>query len=154
MFRRWRSTRAGAPELLLIGRLAMEFRNEPGVRYLGFVSEAAKFALMARARALLMPSEMESLSLVTLESLAQGAPVIATGRGSVVRDHVSASGGGLLFEDEAGLHNALDALASDDRRRAQLGAAGRAYVLERFSKAAVRARLDAAITAALEAAAP
>lgn len=152
MFRRWRAGRRAAPELLLIGRLAMQFRNEPGVRYLGFVSEAAKFALMARARALLMPSEMESLSLVTLESFAQGAPVIATGRGSVVRDHVVASGGGLLFEDEAGLFAALDALASDDLQRAQLGAAGRNYVQARFSKAAVRARLEAAVAAAVRAA--
>lgn len=154
MFRRWRAGRNTAPELLLIGRLAMQFRNEPGVRYLGFVSEATKFALMARARALLMPSEMESLSLVTLESLAQGAPVIATGRGSVVRDHIIASGGGLLFEDEAGLFAALDALAADDERRAQLGAAGRVYIEERFSKSAVRVRLEQAVAAALRVARP
>ncbi len=152
-FRRWRALRNAKAELLLIGRLAMDFRNEPGVRYLGFVSEAEKFALMAHARALLMPSEMESLSLVTLESLAQGTPVIATGRGSVVRDHVTMSGGGLLYEDPDGLFRALDELATDDARRAASGAAGRAYVLERFSEAAVRARLDQAVAAAVGAAA-
>ena len=68
-YERYRRDRAGAPALVLIGKLAMPEPRAPGVRYLGYLPEDEKLAAMAGARAVLCPSPFESLSIVLLEAL-------------------------------------------------------------------------------------
>jgi glycosyltransferase involved in cell wall biosynthesis len=112
------------------------------VRYLGFVDEQRKLALMAGALAFVHPSPYESLSIVALEAMAQGTPLIVNGECEILADHVGASGSGWVFHDEHALHAAIDAVrAQSAEQRARLSQSARAYVLANYGRDQVRARL-------------
>ena len=129
-------------DLVLTGADQLGLRPSPRQRYLGFVDEPRKFALMAGALAFVHPSPYESLSIVALEAMAQGTPLIVNGACEVLAEHVSASSSGYVFHDEAGLHAAIDAVrALDPTARAAQGERARAYVLANYSREQVSARL-------------
>ena len=91
-----------------------------------------------------LPSYMESLSYVMLESMAMGVPVISArvgGHAEVIDDGET----GLLFEsgDVPALTDRIARLLRDPGLRARLARAGRARVLERYSIAAMVARTRA-----------
>jgi glycosyltransferase involved in cell wall biosynthesis len=125
---RYQRARPGALELVLVGRLAMSEPLPPGVRYLGFLSEADKAAALAGARAVVCPSPYESLSIVLLEGLALGAPALVNARSEVLLDHALRSGAALFYQDEDEYVEAMDLLARDDSLHRALAASGRRYV--------------------------
>lgn len=129
-------------QLVLTGDLQMKLPAHPAIEYRGFVSEDEKFALMSRARLFIMPSAMESLSVVTLEAMGQGTPVLGNAGSAVVHDHIAASGAGLAFYERESFHSGLAALV---RSSESMGAAGRAYVAERYGHAQVSARVVAMV---------
>lgn len=134
--------------LLLTGADKLGVRESEHVRYLGFVDEARKFALMAGALAFVHPSPYESLSIVVLEAMAQGTPIIVNGESEVLADHVAASGSGLVFRGEQELHAAIDAvLAFTSTQRAGQAQRARAYVTDNYGRDQVRARLIAEVEA-------
>lgn len=147
-FRAYRRARGTALELVLTGADTLGVKSGEGVRYLGFVDEARKFALMAGAVAFVQPSPNESLSIVLLEAMAQGTPAIVNGACEVLADHVHDSGSGYVFNDVAQLHAAIDtAMALDETARADQARRARGYVLEHYARDSVRARLVAEIEA-------
>jgi glycosyltransferase involved in cell wall biosynthesis len=62
----------------------MKLPEAPGVRALGYLSDAEKAQAFAEASATIVPSAFESLSVVALESWAVGTPVLANARGRSV----------------------------------------------------------------------
>lgn len=146
-FARYRENVRGAAQLLLIGRLAMDEPRVPGVRYLGFLSEAEKFAAMAGASAVVCPSPYESLSIVLLEAMAYGTPVLATTRSAVLEDHCRRSNAGLYYRDAAEFGEALDLLVTRPALAAALGANGRRYVAEGYRWDVVMAKYRRMIAA-------
>lgn len=133
LLRRRRDQGSPTPRLVLAGEVKMKLPRDPLLECAGFVSEARKRELVAGALALVVPSRYESLSLVALEAWAAGVPVIAQGESAVLRGHLERSGGGWAYLDAAGFGRALDqALAAPDERQRR-GAAGRAYVAERYT---------------------
>jgi glycosyltransferase involved in cell wall biosynthesis len=141
--------RSGADlDLLLTGTDKLGLLPSRHVRYLGFVDEARKAALMAGALAFVHPSPYESLSIVVLEAMAQGTPVIVNGACEVLADHVLASGSGYVFTDERSFDAAVDAVRGldADERLAQ-GQRARDYVLAHYDRDEVRTRLVAEVEA-------
>ncbi len=136
-YERYRRDRRGAAPLVLIGKLAMAEPRAPGVRYLGYLSEEEKFAAMAGARAVVCPSPFESLSIVLLEALSLGTPVLASARSAVLRDHCQRSNAGLWYEDEDEFVEALDLMVRERELHRALGENGRAYVRENYRWPAV-----------------
>src|SRR6185436_4818219 len=67
-----------APELVLAGEASMRVSG-PGVRYLGRIEEEDKHDGLAGALCAVVPSRYESLSLLALESMAVGTPVLGNG---------------------------------------------------------------------------
>jgi glycosyltransferase involved in cell wall biosynthesis len=130
----------GQADLALIGTLAMELPEMPGVRYLGYVSEAEKAEAMAGAAVLLCSSPYESLSIVLLEGFAAGTPALVNARSPVLTDHCVRSNGGLYYEDEDEFVEALHLLMRDEALRLSLGAAGRRYVRAQYAWDAVMSR--------------
>jgi glycosyltransferase involved in cell wall biosynthesis len=147
-YERYRRDRAGAPPLVLIGKLAMPEPRAPGVRYLGYLPEDEKLAAMAGARAVLCPSPFESLSIVLLESLALGTPVLASARSAVLLDHCRRSNAGLWYEDADEFLEALDLLTGERELAGALGENGRAYVRQNFQWPVVLSRYRQLIEAA------
>ena len=144
---RYRRDHAGAAELVLIGRLAMEEPRVPGVRYLGYLSEEEKRSALAGARAVVCPSPFESLSIVLLEGLALGTPALANARSPVLKDHCVRSQGGLYYSCAAEFSEALDLLVREAALRQALGDNGRRYVRENYRWESVLARYRGLIEA-------
>lgn len=141
-FEAYKRTRPSPLQLVLAGVDHIGVRASANVRYIGFVDEERKLALMAGALAFVHPSPYESLSIVALEAMAQGAPIVVNGECEVLADHVAASGSGFVFRGTAELLQALDAvLALNAEARAAQVAAARDYVLSRYAHDSVRARL-------------
>ncbi|MFD2037033.1 glycosyltransferase [Belliella marina] len=79
-------------KLVLTGRLFMEKNDDPDIIYTGFVTEAEKIALIENARFVINPSERESLSLLLLEAMTLGKPVLVNGKCDVMKQHCIKSG--------------------------------------------------------------
>ncbi|HET7295205.1 MAG TPA: glycosyltransferase family 4 protein [Vicinamibacteria bacterium] len=146
-FGEYRRRVSGGAELLLIGRLAMESPRVPGVRYLGFLPEREKLAALAGARAVICPSPYESLSIVLLEAMALGTPVVATAASPVLVDHCQRSNAGLFYGDRAEFTEALDLLVKTEPLRSAMGENGRRYVAANYRWDAVMARYKGLIAA-------
>ena len=135
-------------QLVLTGNDVLGIGNRRDVRYLGFVEEQRKFELMAGAVAFVQPSPYESLSIVLLEAMAQGTPMIVNGQCEVLVDHVNMSGSGLIYRNQREFVDALArASALDARKRSRQGEKARDYVLANSSREQVTARLQAEVEA-------
>jgi glycosyltransferase involved in cell wall biosynthesis len=139
----WLKTeRIEVPPLVLAGERVAPVPDDPAVRHLGRVSDEEKFALLAAADLLLMPSPYESLSIVVLEAWALGRPVLANARCKVLEGQCLRSNGGLFYRDYAEFATTLRMLVERADLRAQLGTAGQAYVQREYDWQVVEARLE------------
>jgi glycosyltransferase involved in cell wall biosynthesis len=130
--------------LLLTGKDDMPVPDHPDVEFRGFVDDDEKRRLMAGAKAFMMPSGNESFSIVTLEAMVQGSPVLASGVSEVLVDHVNQSGAGGIYRDYESFAARLNEMLANENRCKQMGALGREYVLSRYTRDRVReALLDA-----------
>ena len=103
------------------------------VRFLGRVHPDELRGLYRGAVATLVPSLVyETFGFITLESLAQRTPVVATELGAV-GELARESGGGLTYGNEEELLAALDRLLDEPGLREELGERGHAAFLERWS---------------------
>jgi glycosyltransferase involved in cell wall biosynthesis len=133
--------------LILTGKDDMAVAEHPDIEFRGFVSDDEKYSLMAGAEAFVMPSAHESFSIVTLEAMAQRAPVLANGLSEVLSDHVRESGGGKTYKSYRSFAAALRELLADNSLRAAMGARGREYTVARYTTERVRAALMSAVVA-------
>ena len=137
--------------LILTGKDEMGLPIKPDIEFRGFVSEDEKFQLMAGALLFVMSSPHESLSVVSLEAMAQGTPVLANGRSQVVADHIRNSESGCIYNDYSGFAGAVNELLQNRGYRIRMADQAREYVVTRYSLATIHARLLAAIEATDEA---
>jgi glycosyltransferase involved in cell wall biosynthesis len=147
-FEHYKQAHPSPLRLLLTGSNQLGVVDSADVSYLGFVDESRKLGLMAGATAFVHPSPYESLSIVALEAMAQGAPLIVNSACDILADHVRDSGSGFAFLGEEALNAAIDAaLALDDDARALHAARARDYVIRNYGRDEVRARLVAEVEA-------
>lgn len=118
--------------LVLMGKSVMKIPDRSDIRMLGFVSEEDKINGMSAATTLLMPSVMESLSIVTLEAWSVGTPVIVNGGCEVLRGHCIRSNGGLYYFDYDEFEACLDVLLENRELVAALGKKGKEYIQKNY----------------------
>jgi glycosyltransferase involved in cell wall biosynthesis len=125
--------RRGMPiTLMLAGRDPLDLPPAMGeiALDLGYLSAQEKHDAYAAADVYVHPSLIESFSIVLMEAWLQGTPALVHADCAVTRQAAKASGGGLAFRTFGEFAAALDLLLGDANLRRQLGARGRAYVLE------------------------
>jgi glycosyltransferase involved in cell wall biosynthesis len=117
-----------AAQLVMAGPASMPIPSNPSIKALGFVSDAVREALLTRARALVMPSPFESLSMVLLEAWNRGLPALVNARCKVLRGQVARADGGLYYGNTTEFGAALDYLLDRPDAARALGQQGLAYV--------------------------
>jgi glycosyltransferase involved in cell wall biosynthesis len=121
------------PRLMLSGHLSMELPRDPSVVYLGYLSEGDKQAAMQGALCTIIPSVLESLSIVLLESLAARTPVLVREGSPVLKTHCVKSNAGLYYNDYDEFSACLDYLMDHPRTCHQMGINGQRYVQNNYS---------------------
>ena len=114
-------------DLVLAGTPVLEIPDHPRIRYVGVVTDADKFDLIAAAELLVMPSYFESLSMVALEAWALGRPVLANGRCDVLAGQCLRSNAGLFYESAGEFAAALDTLLESPGLADAMGRCGQRY---------------------------
>jgi glycosyltransferase involved in cell wall biosynthesis len=130
-------------QLVLAGPASMPIPEHPQIRPLGFVDDNLREALLTRARALVMPSPFESLSMVLLEAWNHGLPALVNARCRVLRGQVERADGGLYYGNTAEFIAALDYLLDHADAARTLGRQGLAYVEREYRWPTVLARIEA-----------
>jgi glycosyltransferase involved in cell wall biosynthesis len=132
-FLRWQRETRATTTLALFGRSTMSFSENAHVRLMGVVPDGEKLAAIARARALVMPSRHESLSMVVLESWMMNRPVLVNGDCEVLRGQVLRANGGLYYRRYEEFAAALDLLVNEPGLADRLGRQGHAYFQENYA---------------------
>ena len=132
-FTRYRAAHPDPLTLVLVGRAEIPIPERSDVKALGFVSEEDKFDAIAGAELFLLPSRFESLSIVFLESLAMGTPVLCDGTSAVLRGHCMRSNAALYYRNYPEFELSLELLLSNGRLRQVLGQRGEKYVRRNYT---------------------
>jgi glycosyltransferase involved in cell wall biosynthesis len=119
--------------LVLIGNPIIPIPKHPRIHHLGFVSDQEKFDALAAASLLIMPSYLESLSMVALEAWALGVPVLANAKCDVLKGQCLRSNGGLYYENFGEFAGALHAMNDSPSLAEALGANGREYFRRHYT---------------------
>jgi glycosyltransferase involved in cell wall biosynthesis len=122
----------GDATLVLMGAKMMAIPEEPSIRFAGLLSDSERSQALEAATVVVCPSPYESLSLLALEAMAVGTPVLVNARSAVLVEHCVKSNGGLYYADGAEFIECLQLLVSDARLRAALGSNGRDYVRKNY----------------------
>ena len=122
----------GDATLALMGVKLMSLPEEPFIRFAGLLSDRERLQALEAATVVACPSPHESLSLLALEALSVGTPILANARSAVLVEHCVRSNGGLYYGDRDEFVECLKLLIGDDRLRAAMGRNGREYVRRNY----------------------
>jgi glycosyltransferase involved in cell wall biosynthesis len=120
--------RPDAPALVLAGPAKMLIPAHPRIRALGYVPDDLRDALLAGARALIVPSPYESLSIALLQGWNHGVPALVNARCRVLDGQVRRANGGLSYRSGREFEAALAYLLANRTARDAFGRQGLAYV--------------------------
>lgn len=109
--------------------------------YKGFVSEEEKTRLVSGAKALIMPSYYESLSLVILEAMAVQTPILVNGDCAVLKGQCRRSNAGLYYRNYFEFDRALSYILENKDVREQMGQNGLGFVRREYEWDTVTARI-------------
>lgn len=119
--------------LVLIGKSYVDIPENPNIVHLGFLSDKDKFDALKGTEFLVIPSQYESLSMVTLEAWALEKPVIANGRTEVLKGQCSRSNAGLWYCTYDEFKHVVSLLSEDVELRKKMGMNGKKYFNTNYS---------------------
>ena len=122
----------GDATLVLMGAKLMVLPEEPYIRFAGRLSDRERLQALEAATVVVCPSPYESLSLLALEALSVGTPILANGRSAVLVEHCVRSNGGLYYADRDEFVESLKLLTGNQRLRAEMGRNGIDYVRQNY----------------------
>ena len=139
---RWQDHTDRRVPLVLAGPANMPIPEHPSVRFLGYVDDATRDALLSTAAALIVPSPYESLSIVLLEAWNRGTPAMVNGGCDVLRGQAIRSDGALYYRTYDEFARAAEYLLGNPEVARQLGANGLAYVEREYRWPTVIGKLE------------
>jgi glycosyltransferase involved in cell wall biosynthesis len=122
----------GDATLALMGVKLMSLPEDPHVRFAGLLSDRERVQALEAATVVACPSPFESLSLLALEALSVGTPILANARSEVLVEHCVRSNGGLYYASRDEFVECLKLLTGDAQLRAAMGRNGRDYVRRNY----------------------
>ena len=131
-FMTYKQRNPGDLKLVLIGGGDIAIPDRENILDLGFVDLQDKYDAYGAAEIFCNPSEMESFSLVIMESWLAGRPVIVNGKCAVTKDFVLQAQGGLYFDNYGEFEGTVNYLLTHPETGEQMAKNGRKYVLEHF----------------------
>jgi len=137
----------GDAVLALMGVKLMQLPEVPWVRFAGLLSERERLEALEAATVVVIPSPFESLSLLALEAMAVGTPVLCSARAAVLVDHCINSNAGLFYADRDEFVECAKVLLADDRLRERMGRNGREYVKRNYRWDVIMSKYDRLIGA-------
>jgi glycosyltransferase involved in cell wall biosynthesis len=132
----------GPATLVLMGAQLMPLPAVPWIRFAGLLSETDRLRALAAATVIVVPSPFESLSLLALEGMAVGNPVLCNAHADVLVDHCRKSNAGLFYSTREEFVECVHLLVADGELRAQMGRNGRTYVRTNYSWDVIMAKYD------------
>jgi glycosyltransferase involved in cell wall biosynthesis len=138
----------GAATLVLMGVKLMQLPEVPWVKFAGLLSERERLQALEAATVVVVPSPFESLSLLALEAMAVGTPVLCNGRSEVLVEHCVKSNAGLYYQDRDEFIECAKLLLSDERLRRAMGRNGKDYVKRNYRWDVILAKYDRLLAAA------
>lgn len=122
----------GDATLALMGAKMMALPEEPFIRFAGLLPDHERIQALEAATVVVCPSPYESLSLLALEAMSVGTPVLANARSAVLVEHCVKSNAGLWYAGRDEFIACLSLLVRDARLREALGRNGREYVKRNY----------------------
>ncbi|MEW6322687.1 MAG: glycosyltransferase family 4 protein [Acidobacteriota bacterium] len=139
--------RGGDASLVLMGAKLMQLPEVPWVRFAGLLSERERLAALEAATIVVVPSPFESLSLLALEAMAVGTPVLCNARSEVLVHHMVSSNAGLYYADRDEFLECITLMLADDRLRRRMGRNGKEYVRRNYRWDVILSKYDRLIAA-------
>ncbi|HKY23135.1 MAG TPA: glycosyltransferase family 4 protein [Vicinamibacterales bacterium] len=137
----------GDAVLALMGAKLMPLPAVPWVRFLGLLSERERLRALEAATIVVVPSPLESLSLLALEGMAVGTPVLCNERADVLVDHCKQSHAGLFYSNRDEFVECANLLLADRGLRERMGRNGKAYVKKNYHWDVIMSKYDHLIAA-------
>ncbi len=119
-------------KLVLMGKAVCDIPKSPDIISLGFVSEEDKFDGIKGAKALILPSKFESLSISVLEAMTLSVPVIVNGTCDVLKGHCVKSNGGLYYKNYFEFEGCINYMMEHPEEYAIMCKNARKYVEDYF----------------------
>ena len=119
-------------KLVLMGKAVCDIPKSPDIISLGFVSEEDKFDGIKGAKALILPSKFESLSISVLEAMTLSVPVIVNGICDVLKGHCVKSNGGLYYKNYFEFEGCINYMMEHPEEDAIMCKNARKYVEDYF----------------------
>ena len=133
-------------KFVLVGGLFSAPVSHSDLIYTGFVSENEKYAIIRHAKIMVNPSKFESLSLILLEGMYLGKPMLVNGKCEVLKEHCSKSGkAALAYWNKNDFISKLASLETSSELRMEMGRKGKVYVETYYSWSVIMERLKKAI---------
>ena len=123
----------GPATLVLMGAKLMPLPSAPWVRYVGLLSESDRLRALKAATIVVVPSPFESLSLLALEGMAVGNPILCNAHADVLVDHCRRSNAGLFYATRDEFVECVHLLLADRELRERMGQNGKTYVTSNYS---------------------
>ena len=130
-------------KLVLMGKPVIPVPKDSDIISLGFVSDQDKFDGIDGAKALVLPSKFESLSMVVLEAMSVRTNVMVNGACTVLRGHCTKSNGAFYYNDFFEFEGELNYLLNPKNAEvvAQMKENAKAYVDEYYQWDAITQKL-------------
>lgn len=131
--KRYNANKTNMLDLVLIGKAVVVIPQEKYIKFLGYLPEEEKAALIGGAEILVNPSKFESLSMIIMESWIQEVPVLVNGNCAVLKGQCLRSNGGLWYSDFEEFSNMTDWLIEHKSESKKMGINGAKYVKLNYS---------------------